>query len=114
MQYLHTMVRVTDLDEALEFYCTKLGLTEVRRKEDEQGRYTLVFLAAPDDMQLAQERNAPLVELTYNWDSEEYSGGRNFAIQKLPGRIHPTLSGRPESSRMGAQFCRAQQYRQSE
>ncbi len=71
MRYLHTMVRVTDLDESLDFYCNKLGLVEVKRKEVPQGRYTLVFLAAPGDED-AQ------VELTYNWDPEEYTGGRNF------------------------------------
>lgn len=71
MKYLHTMVRVTDLDESLDFYCNKLGLREVRRKEVAAGRFTLVFLAAPDDED-AQ------VELTYNWDPEAYTGGRNF------------------------------------
>jgi len=71
MKYLHTMVRVTDLDESLEFYCDKLGLVEVRRKDNPGGRYTLVFLAATGD------ENAQ-VELTYNWDPEEYTGGRNF------------------------------------
>jgi len=71
MKYLHTMVRVTDLDESLDFYCNKLGLVELRRKEVPQGRFTLVFLSAPGD-ETAQ------VELTYNWDPENYSGGRNF------------------------------------
>jgi len=71
MKYLHTMVRVTDLDKSLAFYCDKLGLMEVRRKEVEAGRFTLVFLAAPGDED-AQ------VELTYNWDPEEYGEGRNF------------------------------------
>ncbi len=71
MKYLHTMVRVSDLDVSLDFYCTKLGLKEVARKEVPAGRFTLVFLAAPGDQE-AQ------VELTYNWDPEEYSGGRNF------------------------------------
>lgn len=78
MQYLHTMVRVKDLDAALDFYCAKLGLTEVSRQDSEQGRFTLVFLAAPDDVDLARERKAPLVELTWNWDTEDYAGGRNF------------------------------------
>lgn len=78
MQYLHTMVRVRDVDESLDFYCNKLGMVETRRYESEQGRFTLIFLAAPDDTELAGERNAPLLELTYNWDPEEYSGGRNF------------------------------------
>ena len=71
MKYLHTMVRVTDLDESLDFYCKHLGLRELRRKVSEQGRYTLVFLAAPGDED-AQ------VELTYNWDPEDYGEGRNF------------------------------------
>lgn len=71
MKYLHTMVRVTDLDASLDFYCDKLGLREVARKDVPAGRFTLVFLAAPGDED-AQ------VELTYNWDPKEYSGGRNF------------------------------------
>ena len=71
MRYLHTMVRVTDIDESLDFYCNKLGLKEVRRTENEQGRYTLVFLASDENPE-AQ------VELTYNWDPELYTGGRNF------------------------------------
>ncbi|MGE5565091.1 MAG: VOC family protein [Parcubacteria group bacterium] len=78
MQYLHTMVRVRDLDAALDFYCDKLGLTEVSRIENEGGRFTLVFLCAPDDVELAKERRAPLVEITFNWDPEDYTGGRNF------------------------------------
>ena len=78
MRYLHTMVRVSNLDEALDFYCNKLGLEEVRRREDEKGRYTLVFLAAPQDRNRAEQERAPLVELTYNWDPETYTGGRNF------------------------------------
>lgn len=71
MKYLHTMVRVSDLGESLAFYCDKLGLTELRRHENEGGRYTLVFLAAPGN-------ESAQVELTYNWDPEEYTGGRNF------------------------------------
>lgn len=71
MKYLHTMVRVTDLDASLAFYCDKLGLKEVRRMENEKGRYTLVFLAA-------EETPDAQIELTYNWDPEEYTGGRNF------------------------------------
>ncbi len=78
MQYLHTMVRVKDLDAALDFYCAKLGLVEVRRTENERGRFTLVFLAAPDDVARAESEAAPMVELTYNWDAEDYQGGRNF------------------------------------
>jgi lactoylglutathione lyase len=78
MEYLHTMVRVADLDQSLDFYCNKLGLVEVRRMDNEKGRYTLVFLAAPDDVERARDSKAPLVELTYNWDEHEYQGGRNF------------------------------------
>ncbi|MBV8850513.1 MAG: VOC family protein [Methylobacteriaceae bacterium] len=78
MEYLHTMIRVSDLDQSLDFFVNKFGLKEVRRREDEKGRYTLVFLAAPDDVDRAKEKQAPLVELTYNWDSETYTGGRNF------------------------------------
>src|SRR3546814_86737 len=78
MQYLHTMVRVKDLDASLDFYCDKLGLKEVRRMDNDKGRFTLVFLAAPEDEQRARADKAPLVELTYNWDSEDYKGGRNF------------------------------------
>jgi lactoylglutathione lyase len=78
MEYLHTMVRVADLDRSVDFYCNKLGLVETRRVENEKGRYTLVFLAAPDDLGRARETKAPLVELTYNWDEHEYQGGRNF------------------------------------
>ncbi len=78
MQYLHTMVRVADLSASLRFYCDGLGLNEIRRYDSNQGRFTLVFLAAPNDIALAQETRAPLIELTYNWDPEEYTGGRNF------------------------------------
>jgi lactoylglutathione lyase len=72
------MVRVSDLDQSLDFYCGKLGMTEVRRIENEQGRFTLVFLAAPDDEYSGHETRAPLLELTFNWDPEEYGEGRNF------------------------------------
>jgi len=78
MRYLHTMVRVKDLDASLDFYCAKLGLKEVRRIENQGGRFTLVFLCAPDDFERAQKDQAPMVELTYNWDAEDYKGGRNF------------------------------------
>lgn len=78
MQYLHTMVRVTNVEESLDFYCNKLGLVEVRRLENEKGRFTLIFLAAPGDLPQAKENSAPLLELTYNWDPEVYTGGRNF------------------------------------
>lgn len=79
MHYLHTMVRISDVDESLDFYCNKLGMKEVRRTESEQGRFTLIFLAADEDLERAQSNdNSPMLELTYNWDPEEYSGGRNF------------------------------------
>ena len=83
MRYLHTMLRVRDLDRALDFYCNKLGLKEVRRRVDDKGRFTLVFLAAGTDETLVAEskragREAPLVELTYNWDTEDYGEARYF------------------------------------
>lgn len=78
MRYLHTMVRVADLDSALDFYCAKLGLKETHRTQNEAGRFTLVFLAAPGDAGRAAAEKAPFVELTYNWDTHEYSAGRNF------------------------------------
>jgi lactoylglutathione lyase len=78
MRYLHTMVRVADLDASLAFYRDALGLIETRRSVNEKGRYTLVFLAAPDDEGEALERKRPEVELTFNWDPEAYGGGRNF------------------------------------
>ncbi|MCK5830628.1 MAG: VOC family protein [Methylococcales bacterium] len=78
MRYLHTMVRVNSLDKSLAFYCDKLGLIEVKRFESEEGRFTLVYLAAPLDKSHAEKSEAPTLELTYNWDSEEYEGGRNF------------------------------------
>ncbi len=78
MRYLHTMVRITDIDRSLDFYCNKLGMKEVRRNENEAGRYTLIFLAAPEDESSGKTAKAPLLELTYNWDPEEYGGGRNF------------------------------------
>ena len=78
MRYLHTMVRVTDLDASLRFWCELLGLEEVRRMENEAGRYTLVFLAAPKDRARSEAERSPEVELTWNWDPETYTGGRNF------------------------------------
>jgi lactoylglutathione lyase len=83
MRYLHTMLRVRDLDSALDFYCNKLGLREVRRRVDEKNRYTLVFLAGPEDTDAVDAskrigREAPLVELTYNWNSEDYGEARYF------------------------------------
>jgi lactoylglutathione lyase len=78
MRYLHTMIRVGDLDAALDFFCNKLGLAEISRVDNDKGRFSLIFLAAPDDVAMAKERKAPMVELTYNWDEHEYGGGRNF------------------------------------
>lgn len=93
MKYLHTMVRVSDLDASLDFYCRHLGLRELKRTENERGRFTLVFLAAPGDA--AAGAQAPCVELTWNWDPEDYTGGRNFGhlayqvddIYELCGRL---------------------------
>ena len=78
MQYLHTMIRVSDLEQTLDFFCRKLGFTEISRADHEKGRYTLVFLAAPGDVDAARSGKAPMVELTYNWDEKGYGGGRNF------------------------------------
>lgn len=78
IRYLHTMVRVKDLEASLHFYCDLLGLQEVRRTENEAGRFTLIFLAAPKNLDQSQAEHAPEVELTFNWDPEDYSGGRNF------------------------------------
>ncbi len=78
MRYLHTMVRVRDLDASLAFYCGALGLVEIRRMENAQGRFTLIFLAAPGDEASARANKAPMLELTHNWDSEDYGSARNF------------------------------------
>ncbi len=78
MRYLHTMVRVRDLAQSLDFYCNKMGLIECDRMESEAGRFTLVYLHAPLDAEQARKNQAPLLELTYNWDTEDYAGGRNF------------------------------------
>ena len=78
MKYLHTMVRVRDLDASLDFYCNKLGLVEASRFDNPAGRFTLVFLCAPDDLERAKDERTPTVELTFNWDTEDYQGGRNF------------------------------------
>ena len=78
MRYLHTMIRVTDLEASLEFFVGKMGMVETRRFSNEAARYTLVFLAARDDVASGKANQAPLVELTYNWDPEVYTGGRNF------------------------------------
>ena len=88
MRYLHTMVRVSDLDASLTFYCSTLGLEEVRRIENEKGRFTLVFLATPLDAKriAADGMESPVIELTYNWDEKGYGGGRNFG--HLAFRVH--------------------------
>jgi len=78
MEFLHTMVRVKDLDASLAFYCDLLGLHEVKRYDSEAGRVTLVYLAAPGQLETAKQTFSPTIELTYNWDTEEYTGGRNF------------------------------------
>lgn len=78
MRYLHTMIRAKDLDDTLDFFVNKLGLVEAYRYDNDSGRFTLVFLSAPDDLAAAKSRQAPLVEITYNWDTETYAGGRNF------------------------------------
>ncbi|MCF8479628.1 MAG: VOC family protein [Rhodospirillum sp.] len=91
MRYLHTMVRVRDLDNSLTFYRDQLGLVEIRRTESEKGRFTLVFLAAPEDVERAKADKAPLLELTFNWDPEAYTGGRNFGhLAYAVENIHET------------------------
>ena len=78
MRYLHTMVRIGNIEQSLDFYCNKLGLEEIRRMDSDAGRYTLIFLAAPRDKERATAERAPLIELTYNWDPESYGSARNF------------------------------------
>ncbi len=78
MEYLHTMVRATNLEATLAFYCDQLGLIEIDRHDNAAGRFTLVFLAAPGDLEAARSERRPCVEITWNWDPEEYHGGRNF------------------------------------
>lgn len=78
MKYLHTMIRVKDLDASMHFFCDLLGLKEVKRYDSEKGRFSLVYLAAPDDLDTAMRTQTPTIELTYNWDTEDYQGGRNF------------------------------------
>ena len=78
MKYLHTMVRARDLDETLDFYCNKLGLVQVDRIDSEAGRFSLIFLAAADDVERAKEGSSPTLEITWNWDPEDYDSGRNF------------------------------------
>ena len=78
MKYLHTMIRITDVDESLDFFCNKLGMVLINRKDYEEGRFSLIFLAAPGDETFARETRQTELELTYNWDPEVYTGGRNF------------------------------------
>ena len=79
MKYLHTMIRVNDIDAALDFFCAKLGMIETRRKDNENGRFTLIFLTTDEDLQLSGDTRPPEIELTYNWDNKEkYGSGRNF------------------------------------
>lgn len=78
MQYLHTMIRISDVDESLRFFCDLLGLVQVNRYDNDSGRFSLIFLAAPEDVERAKNDKAPLLELTWNWDPETYTGGRNF------------------------------------
>lgn len=94
MQYLHTMVRVKNLEESLEFYCDKLGLIETKRYESEKGRFTLIYLAASADTDRAKQEKSPELELTYNWDSEDYDGGRNFGhLAYRVDNIYDTCQG---------------------
>ena len=78
MRYLHTMIRVSNLEQSMDFYCNTLNLVEVGRWDNEAGRFTLVFLCAPEDAENFKEHQSPAIELTYNWDDGEYTGGRNF------------------------------------
>lgn len=78
MRYLHSMIRVSNLEQTLDFFCNKLGMTEIRRYDSERGRFTNIFLSAADDVERARQDKAPVVELTYNWDVEDYGGARNF------------------------------------
>ncbi|NNC97660.1 MAG: lactoylglutathione lyase [Gammaproteobacteria bacterium] len=78
MKYLHSMLRVTDLDASIRFYCEQLGLQEVRRNDYPKGKFTLVFLATPDDIERYGRTDCPMLELTHNWEPEDYTGGRNF------------------------------------
>jgi len=78
MEYLHTMVRVSNIEQSLDFYCNKMGFIEVSRYSNEKGRFTVIFLAADGDVDTVKNSNVPAFELTYNWDEHEYQGGRNF------------------------------------
>lgn len=109
MRYLHTMVRVHNLEESLRFYCHGLGLREFSRKESAQGRFTLVFLVAPEDVELATTNKAPMLELTYNWPdengkSESYTGGRNFG--HLAYRVDNIYSSCQKLMDMGVKILR--------
>jgi lactoylglutathione lyase len=91
MRFLHSMVRIRDIDESLDFYCDKLGLVEMRRRDVPEGRFTLIFLAAPKDEGRSKEANAPELELTYNWDPEAYDTGRSFGhLAYKVDNIHET------------------------
>jgi lactoylglutathione lyase len=111
MKYLHTMIRVRDLEQSLDFWVNKFGLVETRRFDNDKGRYTLVFLAAGDDMATAEATQAPVVELTYNWDTEDYGTARNFGhlayavdnIYETCARLHAagvTINRPPRDGRM--------------
>lgn len=109
MQYLHTMIRVRDLDSSLKFYCDALGLQEVSRQDSEKGRFTLIFLAALNDFNQAKLSKSPLIELTYNWPSESgevehYSGGRNFG--HLAFRVENIYSACERLQSHGVQILR--------
>ena len=99
MEYLHTMVRVGNIEQSLDFYCKKMGLVEVRRSENEKGRFTLIFLVAPGDVESFSKNMSPALELTYNWDEHEYSGGRNFV--KIPIEQEGGLLYKPRSHSAG-------------
>ena len=95
MKYLHTMVRISDIEQSLDFYCNKLGLQELQRYDNESGRYTLIFLAADTD---TNNDNPPAIELTYNWDAEDYDEGRNFghlayAVEDIYGLCQRLMDG---------------------
>ena len=91
MRFLHSMVRIRDIDDSLDFYCNKLGLVEMRRRDVPEGRFTLIFLAAPKDEGRSKEANAPELELTYNWDPEAYETGRSFGhLAYKVDNIHET------------------------
>ncbi|MEZ5910369.1 MAG: lactoylglutathione lyase [Hyphomicrobiaceae bacterium] len=91
MKYLHTMVRISNIEQSLDFYCNKLGMREVRRVENAAGKFTLIFLAAPEDEERGRAERAPLLELTYNWEPEVYGEGRNFGhLAFVVDDIHAT------------------------